>query len=86
MGALPPTKLLLTKDDTVIGHYTKYSEIALLLGAEVHADGTAHVAGLTDTVKYCMDQYTREEALRDFARSRMLNVIARAGYRIYRYF
>lgn len=85
MSAFENQRLMLLKDDVVLGRFDNYTAVARFIGVDVSAEGRVTVLGITDSVGYLMEQYTIEEVLKDFARTRMSTLISRKGYCLIRY-
>lgn len=46
--------------------------------------GEVYFNGLMDTITYNISEYTQEEVIKDFIRTRLLKLINNAGYTIYK--
>ena len=55
MRTLPPTALLLTENDMVIGHFKSYGDIARHLGISVSDEGRVTLMGKEMGPTYCME-------------------------------
>lgn len=90
MGTLPATQLLLTRNDIVVGHFSKYVEIAYFIGISIDDYGVITFNGkkvnptynLEPSIHTGRDGWNKHEAIADWARYHMR---LPSGYRTYRY-
>jgi hypothetical protein len=82
-GTIPPTKLLLTRSEVVVGSFDSYSSIALYLGIKVE-DGVVHFMGHKVHPTYGESWTNDLDIIRDWAKCYMKNHLP-SNHKIYKY-
>ena len=83
-GFIPPTAYLLNCNGVVINQFRNLSGIAYHLGIRVFKDGRVEFMGKIMPITYRMDEWTKEEVVRDWSRCYMSSHLP-SQYTIYRY-
>jgi hypothetical protein len=68
-------------------YYTEFNETLmdfLPKDTTISDNGKVTFLGKVDSISYNMNEYTKEEALKDFANGRMVELYKRKGFRIYK--
>lgn len=67
--------------------YVEYPTVEALckdFKVDISMTGVVSFNGVRDTISYNMECYTKEEALKDFCKDRILMFLKREGFRVFR--
>ncbi|AUR97826.1 hypothetical protein NVP1244A_124 [Vibrio phage 1.244.A._10N.261.54.C3] len=88
-GVMPSTKLLLTKNGTVIGEFDNWSDVGSWFHIGITEDGTVTMGGIYQSPTYTLapesNGYTPEEAVKDWCKCYLKKTVEPRGYKIYRF-
>lgn len=90
-GCLPSSRILLTRNSTVLGEFNNYREVSFYLGATIDDKGVIHCCGESTLHSFILKQnsdrnsFTKEEALSRWSKDSMKRYISRHGYKTYRF-
>ncbi|CAL9965735.1 hypothetical protein VPHD528_0108 [Vibrio phage D528] len=88
-GCIPKTKLLLTRDGTVIGEFNNYREMGAWFQVTIDETGRIMKGGIYQNPTYTMaperNGYQPEEAIADWCKNYLAKNVEPRGYKIYRY-